>query len=471
MNIRAIVDADGGDSAQIEFVEVPPAQTIDLLKQGNVDAATPNEPLASGSIASGAVKLVHNTDVPGNKGVPSSVYVAAKDFIAQNPDAIKTFVTCVQEAGTEVNGNPELAAKVAQEQLGYKPEQLTNAFYPAFGTDAVTPARNRQALRPRGQVRNPDRAAQRHGHPGRIRVTGHDHHHDRRSQDRQQIVAREIVDQEILAQDQRADGQTHRHRRGSGAVADHRDQPDRRRRPTNPGRGAAGLHRARRNQHLLGRDRRHPAHMGSRVGAVRGDGVLVGLLIGTSLRASKSTQWIIDFCRTIPTIALLPLVLLLFGPTFRMEITMIVLAAIWPLLIQSMYAARQVEPLLKWVVRVFRISTTDRLRYLWAPSVSLYVFTGLRLAATMALLMTISAEYIGGAPGLGLELSHMEQGLNRPEVFAYAITAGIIGLLINTIIIRVQRRLLWWHPPSSEESVQHEAPQVLRLGDLAPRSS
>ena len=87
-------------------------------------------------------------------------------------------------------------------------------------------------------------------------------------------------------------------------------------------------------------------------------GVPVGLLIGTSLRASKSTQWIIDFCRTIPTIALLPLVLLLFGPTFRMEITMIVLAAIWPLLIQSMYAARQVEPLLKWVVRVFRISTT-----------------------------------------------------------------------------------------------------------------
>ena len=73
-----------------------------------------------------------------------------------------------------------------------------------------------------------------------------------------------------IAQDQRADGQTHRHRRGPGAVADHRDQPDRRRRPTHPGRGAAGLHRARRNQHLLGRDRRHPAHLGRRVGAVRG---------------------------------------------------------------------------------------------------------------------------------------------------------------------------------------------------------
>lgn len=175
-------------------------------------------------------------------------------------------------------------------------------------------------------------------------------------------------------------------------------------------------------------------------------GIPVGLLLGASLRATQSTRWIVDFFRSIPTIALLPLVLLLFGATSRMEITMIVLAAVWPLLIQSMYAARQVEPLHKWVVRVFRISTRDRLRYLWSPSVALYVFTGLRLSATMALLMTISAEYIGGAPGLGLELSHMEQVSKRPEVFAYAVTAGVLGLLINTLVITVQRRLLWWHP-------------------------
>lgn len=175
-------------------------------------------------------------------------------------------------------------------------------------------------------------------------------------------------------------------------------------------------------------------------------GIPAGLLLGASLRATRSTRWIIDFFRSIPTIALLPLVLLLFGATDRMEITMIVLAAVWPLLIQSMYAAKQVEPLHKWVVRVFRISPADRLRHLWVPSVLLFVFTGLRLAATMALLMTISAEYIGGAAGLGLELSHMEQAYRRPEVFAYAITAGVLGLLINAVIVAAQRRLLWWHP-------------------------
>lgn len=175
-------------------------------------------------------------------------------------------------------------------------------------------------------------------------------------------------------------------------------------------------------------------------------GIPGGLLIGGSLRATQSTRWVIDFFRTIPTIALLPLVLLLFGATKQMGITMIVLSAVWPLLIQSMYAAKQIEPLLKWVVRVFRINTMDRLRFLWAPSVLLFVSTGMRLAATMALLMAIAAEYLGGAPGLGLELSSNELAFRRPEVFAYAFTAGMLGLLINIILVQFQRRVLWWHP-------------------------
>lgn len=179
-------------------------------------------------------------------------------------------------------------------------------------------------------------------------------------------------------------------------------------------------------------------------------GVPLGLFLGSYSVATRSARWVIDFFRTIPTIALLPLVLLLFGTSVRMEITMIVASAVWPLIIQAMYAAGQVEPLQKWVFRVFRVSTLDRLRFLLAPSVALMVMTGLRLAATMALLMTISAEYIGGAPGLGNSLAEAELALNRPEVFAYALTAGLLGLTINLLLVAVQRRVLWWHPSVRE---------------------
>ncbi|MGF9648331.1 ABC transporter substrate-binding protein [Pseudarthrobacter oxydans] len=140
MNIRAFVDAAGGDSSKIEFVEVPSAQTIDLVMQGTVEASTPAEPLMSSSIAAGKVKLVHNTDAPGNQGVPSSVYVATEEFIAKNPDTVKDFADSVYAAAKKVNGNRELAAKVAQAELKYTPEQLNNAFYQTFGDSATTPA-------------------------------------------------------------------------------------------------------------------------------------------------------------------------------------------------------------------------------------------------------------------------------------------------------------------------------------------
>lgn len=170
-------------------------------------------------------------------------------------------------------------------------------------------------------------------------------------------------------------------------------------------------------------------------------GVPAGLLIGSSLRATQSTRWIVDFFRSIPTIALLPLVLLLFGATSRMEITMIALSAVWPLLIQSVYAAKQVEPLHKWVFRVFRISTV------WVPSVALVVFTGLRLAATMALLMTISAEYLGGAPGARLGTVQYGAGVQATRSLRLRDHGGRPRTSRqHPGRVSAQRRLLWSHP-------------------------
>lgn len=139
MNIRAIVDAAGGDSSKIEFVEVPPAQMIDLLSKGSVDAATPTEPVASGAIAGGKAQLVHSTDAPGNKGAPSSVYVATEEFIGKNPDTLDKFTAALYAAATKSNGDRALATKVAVEQLKLKPEQLTNAFFQPSFTQDVTP--------------------------------------------------------------------------------------------------------------------------------------------------------------------------------------------------------------------------------------------------------------------------------------------------------------------------------------------
>lgn len=138
MNIRAIVDEAGGDSTQIEFVEVPPAQTIDLVNRGQVDASTPSEPLQSSAIAEDKVKLVHSTDVPGRQGAPSSVFVASEEFVAKNPETLAGFADSVYSAATDLEEDPESAKEIGEKQLNLKPEQLENMFVPALATDHPT---------------------------------------------------------------------------------------------------------------------------------------------------------------------------------------------------------------------------------------------------------------------------------------------------------------------------------------------
>ncbi|PCC30281.1 hypothetical protein CIK76_02090 [Glutamicibacter sp. BW80] len=138
MNIRASIDADGGDSSKVQFIEAPPAQAVDLVVQGEVDASTPNEPLASTAISNGNVKLVMNTDAPGNQGAPTSVYMATEEFINANPETIKTFADSIQSVSAKINDDRKFAIDTAVSELNFTPEQLTNAFVQVLGEEPIT---------------------------------------------------------------------------------------------------------------------------------------------------------------------------------------------------------------------------------------------------------------------------------------------------------------------------------------------
>ena len=120
-------------------MEVPSAQTIGLVHAGHGEASTPAEPLLSSSIAAGKGQADPQHGRAGNKD-SNSVYVATEDFIAKNPDTVKNFAASVYAAAKDVNGNRELAAKVAQSEHEVHARTLNNAFYQTFAVAATTPA-------------------------------------------------------------------------------------------------------------------------------------------------------------------------------------------------------------------------------------------------------------------------------------------------------------------------------------------
>lgn len=180
-------------------------------------------------------------------------------------------------------------------------------------------------------------------------------------------------------------------------------------------------------------------------------GIPLGLAIGSSRLATESTRLVFDFLRTIPPIAILPLVLLLHGATFQMVFVLVVLGAIWPILVQSVYAARQGEPQLAEMAASYRVPRRWFITHIFFPGALPFIMTGLRVTTTVCLLLTITAQLLGGAPGVGAQIQDALTFADTPRMYAYVLVAAVLGLLVNAGFFAVQRYVLRWHASTRKE--------------------
>jgi ABC-type nitrate/sulfonate/bicarbonate transport system permease component len=171
----------------------------------------------------------------------------------------------------------------------------------------------------------------------------------------------------------------------------------------------------------------------------------VGLALGSSDLAYRLSRFAIDFLRTIPPVAFIPLVLLIYGATPKMAFVLIVFGSTWPVLLQAMYGVHQVDPAGRDMALAYRLRRRDRIRFLILPSAAPFVATGVRLAATISLLLAIGAELLGGAPGIGASITLEEQNGDIPGMWVYVVLSAVLGVIVNLTLIGLERRVLKWH--------------------------
>jgi ABC-type nitrate/sulfonate/bicarbonate transport system permease component len=174
-------------------------------------------------------------------------------------------------------------------------------------------------------------------------------------------------------------------------------------------------------------------------------GVPAGVVIGASPPIYRATRLLVDVGRSFPVVALMPVMVLLMGTTPRMLVVVAMLATVWPILLQSSYGARSLEPLIADTARAFRISTRLRFTHVMLPSAAPFIATGIRIAASFALLVTIGVELLSATPGLGREIAAAQEGANFPLVMAYVFYCGVLGLALSTVLSRLEHRVLRWH--------------------------
>ncbi len=100
----------------------------------------------------------------------------------------------------------------------------------------------------------------------------------------------------------------------------------------------------------------------------------------------------------------------------------------------------------KDTARAFGLGWGARLRRVVLPSCAPYLATGLRISASVALILVVTGEYIVGVPGLGAEVLVAYSGGAYDRLYALIVVAGLLGLAVNLGFHAVERRALSWHP-------------------------
>jgi ABC-type nitrate/sulfonate/bicarbonate transport system permease component len=174
--------------------------------------------------------------------------------------------------------------------------------------------------------------------------------------------------------------------------------------------------------------------------------VPLGIVLGSSNFANRAFRVPVEFLRPIPSAALIPVLFLTLGTTLKSEVFLAAFGAFWPLLIQTIYGVRDVDPLALDTGRSLGVGRFSRLWRIKLPSSVPYIFTGLRISSQVALILAFTAELFMGIPGLGQEINYASSYGLTEELYAYALATGVLGVAIHLAMTALERRALRWHP-------------------------
>jgi ABC-type nitrate/sulfonate/bicarbonate transport system permease component len=180
--------------------------------------------------------------------------------------------------------------------------------------------------------------------------------------------------------------------------------------------------------------------------------VPIGIVLGSFELVGRAFRIPIEFLRPIPSAVLIPVLFLTLGTNIKSEIFLATFGAFWPLLVQTMYGVRDVDPIALDTGRSFGLSSVELLWRITLPSAVPYIATGIRIASTVSLILAFTAELFMGIPGLGQKVNVASAFGQTDQIFAYAIAVGFLGLAIHLSFSALERRALRWHPSQRLEA-------------------
>ena len=174
-------------------------------------------------------------------------------------------------------------------------------------------------------------------------------------------------------------------------------------------------------------------------------GIGAGTLLGASRTGARYTEPLIDFIRSIPPVALVPIFILLLGLDAKMRIASIAFSATFPILLATIEGVRHTNPVLLETAQTFRLTNQQILWRVRVPYAKPTIFAGLQVGLQIAFVVTVASEYLGSGFGLGAFTLNATDSFLIVDAWTGVILLGVLGYALSLVFDAVERVSLRWY--------------------------
>ncbi len=182
-------------------------------------------------------------------------------------------------------------------------------------------------------------------------------------------------------------------------------------------------------------------------------GVLTAVALVSSPNVERTVYPVLLFAQVIPKIAIAPLFVVWLGFGLEPKILVAVLIAFFPVVISMVTGLKSVDPEMLHLAAVMGggpLKTFWKIRF---PASLPHLFSGLKVAVTLAVTGAVVGEFVGANEGLGYLILQANGNLDTPMLFAGLIVMSVVGVVLFVLLEIAERLVLPWHASRRAEAV------------------
>lgn len=172
----------------------------------------------------------------------------------------------------------------------------------------------------------------------------------------------------------------------------------------------------------------------------------IGIVISQMPRVEAVLEPYVTALQSLPKVAVAPVIVVWLGFGIGSKVAIICLLTFFPVLVTSIAGFKAVDPDRIDLLRSLSATRWQIFRYAKFPSALPYIFAGLNMAAAFSVVGAVVGEFVGAQAGLGVLILQMEAQMDTGGSFAVFIVLSVIGIVLTSLLRRIQRKLLHWMP-------------------------